>query len=108
MHEAASRKGYAVAIMSNRDRIARAAEEAALAAAEKAAKKAAKPTAASRAKRAAPTARIKIVWEVGGMGGTKVKSFPYAEKAAAEEAAAALSKSSGRTQKIRETRVPME
>lgn len=99
---------YALPTMSNRERIARAAEEAAASAAEKAAKKAAKPATAPRTKRAVTAARIKIVWEVGGAGGTKVKTFPYAEKAAAEAAAIALTKSTGRTQKIRESRVPME
>lgn len=94
--------------MGNRERIARAAEEARLTAEEKAAKKAAKPAASPRAKKVATPARIKIVWDVGGTGGTKVKSFPYAEKAAAEAAAVALSKSTGRTHKIRESRVPME
>lgn len=94
--------------MGNRERIARAAEEAQLAAAEKAAKQATKTTKVARPKRVAAPTRMKIVWDVGGTGGTKVKTFPYAEKAAAEAAAAALTKSTGRTQKIRESRVPME
>ncbi len=51
---------------------------------------------------------MKIVWDVGGTGGTKVKSFPYAEKEAAEAAAVALTKSTGRLHKIRESKVPME
>jgi 23S rRNA-/tRNA-specific pseudouridylate synthase len=94
--------------MGNRERIARAAEEAQLAAAEKLAKKAAKPAASARAKRVVAPVRMKIVWDVGGTGGTKVKTFPYAEKAAAEAAAAALTKSTGRTHQIRESKVPME
>lgn len=94
--------------MSNRERIARAAEEARLSAAEKAAKKAAKPAKVAGKKAVAAPARMKIVWEVGGSGGTKVKTFPYAERGAADAAAAALSKSTGRTHQTRETRVPME
>ncbi len=97
-----------MAKMGNRERIARAAEEARASAAEKAAKQAEKPAKVARAKRVAAPVRMKIVWDVGGTGGTKLKTFPYAEKAAAEAAAAALSKSTGRTHQIRESRVPME
>ena len=101
-----------MAKMGNRERIARAAEEARLSAVEKTAKQAEKsaekPAKVARAKRAATPVRMKIVWDVGGTGGAKLKTFPYAEKAAAEAAAAALSKSTGRTHQIRESRVPME
>ncbi len=97
-----------MAKMGNRERIARAAEEARASAAEKAAKQAEKPAKVTRPKRVAAPVRMKIVWDVGGTGGTKLKTFPYAEKAAAEAAAAALSKSTGRTHQIRESRVPME
>ena len=94
--------------LGNRERIARAAEEARLTAAEKAAKKAAKPASAVRAKRVVLPVRMKIVWDVSAAVGTKVKSFPYAEKVAAEAAAVALTKSTGRTHQVRESRVPME
>ncbi len=100
-----------MAKMGNRERIARAAEEARASAvekAEKAAKQTEKPAKVARPKRVAAPVRMKIVWDVGGTGGTKLKTFPYAEKAAAEAAAAALSKSTGRTHQIRESRVPME
>jgi 23S rRNA-/tRNA-specific pseudouridylate synthase len=97
-----------MAKMGNRERIARAAEEARLTAAEKATKKAAKPTASVRAKRVATPTRMKIVWDVCGTTGAKVKSFPYAEKAAAEIAAAALTRSTGRTHQLRPTKVPMD
>lgn len=93
--------------MSNRDRIARAAEEAKAAAAEKAAKKKpSKPRASS--KRAAPTGRMKIVWDVCGDNGQRVKTFPYPEQAAAQSAAEALTRSSGKTHSVRASKVPME
>jgi hypothetical protein len=96
--------------MSNRDRIARAAEEARIAAEEKAAKKAAKAGKPGKAssKKPAAHARIKIVWDVCGPAGTAIKTFPYAEKAAAEADAAARTRSSGRTHVVRGSRVPME
>lgn len=85
--------------MSNRDRIARAAEEASLRKAEKASKK------ASKAKK---VVRMKIVWEVCSAAGTVVETFPYPDKAAAEAAVEMLTKSSGSTHLIRATKVPME
>lgn len=99
-----------MAHMSNRDRIARAAEEAKAAAAEKAEKavkkKPSKPRASS--KRAAPTGRMKIVWDVCGDNGQRVKTFPYPEQAAAQSAAEALTRSSGKTHSVRASKVPME
>lgn len=94
--------------MGNRERIARAAEEARLTQAEKSAKKASKPATSVRAKRVAAPVRMKIVWDVCAPTGTKVETFPYPEKAAALAAADALTKSTGRTHAVRETRVPME
>ena len=101
--------------MSNRERIARAAEEARLTAAEKKAKKTSKATkkrstaaGSVRPKRAAKApARVKIVWEVCTGTGTVAKTFPYPEKAAAEAELARLTKS-GRTHILRATKVPME
>jgi hypothetical protein len=94
--------------MSNRDRIARAAEEARLTELEKTAKKAAKPAASPRPKRVAKPVRMKIVWDVCGMNGATVKSFAYPDKAAAEAEMAALTKSTGRSHVLRANKVPME
>jgi len=94
--------------MSNRDRIARAAEEARITAAEKAAKKATKKTTRSRSERAAKSVRMKIVWDVCNVTGAAVKSFPYPDKAEAEAATEALTRSTGRTHVLRPTKVPME
>ena len=85
--------------MSNRDRIARAAEEASLREAEKATKKTGK---------AKKDVRMKIVWEVCSATGTVVETFPYPDKAAAESAAEKLTQSSGSTHVLRATKVPME
>jgi len=96
--------------MSNRNRIARAAEEARLTAEEKAAKKAPKSGEPRKlpSKRPTTPARMKIVWDVCSSSGTAVKSFAYAEKAAAEADAAARTRSSGRTHVVRGSKVPME
>ena len=96
--------------MSNKERIARAAEEARLTAAqktEKTEKKAAKTT-TPRPKRVAHPIRMKIVWEVCNGAGTALKAFPYPDKAAAEETIVALTKSTGRTHVLRAAKVPME
>lgn len=96
--------------MSNKERIARAAEEARLTAAqktEKTEKKAAKAT-TTRPKRVVHPIRMKIVWEVCNGAGTALKTFIYPEKAAAEAATAALTKSTGRTHVLRATKIPME
>jgi hypothetical protein len=96
---------------SNRERIARAAAEAEIASTERAAKKAAKgdKSAAPRPKRApkAP-ARMKVVWEVCSPAGATIKTFLYPDKAAAEAATEALSKSTGRTHILRAAKVPMD
>jgi hypothetical protein len=97
-----------MAHMSNRDRIARAAEEASLAAAEKAAKKEAKAAGSGRSRRAARPTRMKIVWEVCNGAGTAVQTFPYPDKAAAELATESLTKSTGRIHVLRPSKVPME
>ncbi|HTF87421.1 MAG TPA: hypothetical protein VK843_03350 [Planctomycetota bacterium] len=94
--------------MSNRDRIARAAEEARITAEEKAAAKAAKVPAAPRAKRAAKApARVKLVWEVCSSNGKVVKTFAWPDKAAAEAELARFAKSPG-SHVLRSTKVPME
>jgi hypothetical protein len=99
--------------MSNRERIARAAEEARLADAEKVAKKeakAARTPAAGAAPRRAPKApvRMKVVWEVCSAAGKVIRVFPYAEKAAAEADTEERTRSSGNTHVLRPTKVPME
>jgi hypothetical protein len=96
--------------MSNRDRIARAAEEAKAAAAEKA-EKASKKVAkkpGGRAPRVVKPVRMKIVWDVCNTTGTAVKSFPYPDKARAEAETETLTRSTGRTHILRPTKVPME
>ena len=97
-----------MAHMSNRDRIARAAEEAKAAAEEKAAKKAAKKPTGSRTERAAKSVRMKIVWEIWNVAGKAIQTFPYPEKAAAEAAIESLNRSTGRLHTLRATKVPME
>ena len=94
--------------MSNRDRIARAAEEARLTEADKAAKKATKAPALPRPKRVVKPVRMKVIWEVCSMTGKPVKAFPYPDKAAAEAETAMLTKSTGRPHVLRATKVPME
>ncbi|HET6202993.1 MAG TPA: hypothetical protein VFI25_09360 [Planctomycetota bacterium] len=94
--------------MSNRDRIARAAEEARIGAAEKAAKKVVQKPTGSRTGRAKEPVRMKIVWEVCNTAGTPVKSFPYPDKAEAEAHTETLTRSTGRTHILRPTKVPME
>ncbi len=93
--------------MSNRDRIARAAEEAQLAAAEKASKRATKKE-SKPSSRAAKPVRMKVVWEVCNANGKAIKTFPYAEKAAGEAETRGLTKSTGHAHTLRATKVPMD
>lgn len=93
---------------SNRDRIARAAEEARLTQLEKAAKAATRKSTGPAAKRVVKPVRVKIVWEVCTATGTVAAVFAYPDKAAAEAKASALTKSTGRTHGLRGTKVPME
>jgi hypothetical protein len=94
--------------MSNRDRIARAAEEAQLAEAEKAAKKATEKRAGRTSRRTEKSVRMKVVWEICNVAGKTVMSFPYSEKAAAEAKSAALAASTGRPHVVRAAKVPMD
>ena len=93
---------------SNRERIARAAEEARLTAIEKTAKKASKASIGPRSKRIVKPARVKMMWEVCTPTGTVTAVFAYPDKAAAEAKVAALTKSAGRAHWLRGTQVPME
>ena len=96
-----------MARMSNRDRIARAAEEARPAEAEKLAKKPAK--AAKRPpKPRAKDVRMKVVWVVDNAHGKPVKTFAYPDKAAATSEAQRLSRSTGHPHELRATKVPMD
>lgn len=97
--------------MSNRDRIARAAEEVRLSDAEKTAKKAAKATPKAPrtgSKPAAKAQRMKIIWEVCNGNGKVVKTFSYPDKPLAEGATQQLTHSTGNTHILRATKVPME
>ena len=99
---------------SNRDRIARAAEEARAGALEKASKKAAKDPKAAKGPKVAKTARVttparvKIVWQVCSTNGAVVATFAYPDKAAAEAKVGALRASTGRTHVLHGTKVPMD
>jgi hypothetical protein len=102
-----------MARMSNRDRIARAAEEARLEDAEKVAKKAAQPPpkkkAAKRAtKPRAKEARMKIVWVVFNAQGKPVKTFAYPDKDAGTTEVQRLSSSTGHPHELRPTKVAMD
>ena len=87
--------------MSERGRIARAAEETSQTEPTK------KPT-KSRSQPPATRVRVKVVWEVCSGAGTVVKTFPYPEKAAAEAKIKALTISTRRVHMLRATKVPME
>jgi uncharacterized protein YcnI len=60
-----------------------------------------------RAKRVAKPTRMKIVWEICSGNGEVVKTYPYAEKAAAEAELLRLSNAK-REHVLRNTKVPME
>jgi hypothetical protein len=94
--------------MSNRSRIARAAEEARLVELEKAAKRAEKKKTVARPKRVVAPVRMKIVWDVVGATGAKVKTFAYPDRGLADNSAESLSRSTGRSHVVRATKVPME
>ena len=90
---------------SNRERILRLAQEAALAAKEKKAKKAKKKPA--RAKKTAPKQRMKFVWKVFNNNAKEVACFPYPEKAHAEAKAAELTQKTGKEHFVNSIKVPM-
>ena len=101
--------------MSNKDRIAKAAAEAAAGKKEKAAKKkatkkkAAKKTSAR--KKAATTksaGRLKLVWTVCDHSGSGVKSFAFNEEALARKEAKRLSEDKGKVHFVKKEKVPLE
>jgi hypothetical protein len=92
---------------SNRERIERRAQEAAVAAKEKAAtKKTTKKKTTSR-KKAAKTQRMKTVWKVFNNNIKEVACFPYPEKDKADEKAAQLTKKTGQEHFVNGIKVPM-
>ncbi len=110
--------------MSNRDRIAQKAAEAAATERQKTVdkdgKEAKEPKAPRSASKSAPKAaksgsksggrtfgRIKIVWLVCGPSGAEVKSYPYAQEGAARTEAEQLTASSGKTHFVRRAEVPL-
>lgn len=93
--------------MSNANRIAKLAAEAAATADEKALKKAQQAAQPKRARKpSGPKSpeRMKIVWAVGEPGSANPKIFPYPAKAAADAEAARL----GKGNVVRALKVPME
>ena len=102
--------------MSNKDRIAKAAAEAAADKKEKAAKKkatkkkAAKKKTSAR-KKAATTksaGRLKLVWTVCDHSGSGVKSFAFNEEALARKEAKRLSEDKGKVHFVKKEKVPLE
>ena len=94
---------------SNRERIQRRAQEAALAAEEKKAKKKRAGTKKKRAgaTKTAPPQRMKFVWKVFNNNVREVACFPYPEKAQAEAKAAELTKKTGKEHFVNSIKVPM-
>jgi hypothetical protein len=90
---------------SNRERIARRALEAALAAKEKEAPK--PPKAAGKAKRAAVPKRMKFVWKVFNDSFKEMACFPYPEEAQAKAKAAQLTQKTGKEHFVNSVKVPM-
>ncbi len=92
--------------LSNRERIERRAQEAALKAEEKkAAKK--KRKRAGTAKKTEPPQRMKIVWKVFDNNIKEVACFPYPEKDQADARAAQLTKKTGKEYFVNAIKVPM-
>jgi hypothetical protein len=102
--------------MSNRDRLDRLRAEREIEEKEKeekrkaaAAKKAAGGTRSrSTRKKAAPAARMKVVWAVCRANGDVVETFPYPQKAEAEAAADRFNKDRAGDYILRPEKVPME
>jgi hypothetical protein len=95
--------------MSNKDRIARAAEEAAAARKEKAAKSDA-PGASrgAKARNKHRPARIKITWVVCDQTGKQVQAYPYAEEEAARADAQQRTVATGKSHFVTRAEVPFE
>jgi hypothetical protein len=103
--------------MSNRDRIARMAEEAELARKEKAAKKDAgaprsegssRRKSGGKAKAKPAPSRIKIVWAVCDQTGAQVKLFPYAQEQEALADVQQRTAATGKAHFLTRAEVPFE
>ncbi len=93
--------------LSNRERIERMAEEAAIEVEEKE-PKTATPKAPRARKTAAPQRRMKFIWKVVDSNSKEVATFPYAEESQAHARAAELSEKTGKPHTVNRVRVPME
>jgi hypothetical protein len=51
---------------------------------------------------------MKVIWEVRNPAGKAVRTFAYPDKAQAEAAVDALTKSTGNTHVLRDAKVPMD
>ena len=100
--------------MSNKERIQRQAMEAEAEEKAKAEKKAEKKTPKARAPRAEKktekekSTRLKVVWVIFDDRFKEVRTFPYAEKAAAEAKAAQLTEKSGKEHVVNPIKVPVD
>ncbi len=82
------------------------AKEKAAAKAEKAANPPAPRKAATKAVKAKPSGRVRIVWFVCDPSGKEVQRFPYAQEKEAREAALQQSTATGRTYFVKQADVP--
>lgn len=93
--------------LSNKQRIERMAEEAAIKAEDKEPKKDVRKESGSR--KTSPThKRMKFIWKVVDANAKEVASFPYQGQSAAEARAAELSAKTGTVHTVNRVRVPME
>jgi hypothetical protein len=93
--------------LSNRERIERMAEEAAIKAEDKEPKTEVRK--APRSRKASPIQRrMKFVWKVVDANSKEVASFPYQAESQAQARASELSEKTGKTHTVNRVRVPME
>ena len=92
--------------MSNRDRIARAAQEAEAGAKQKSTKKAAgtKKTTGTRK----PAERIKVVWLLCNQSGKPVRTYPYPQEQEARAESERLTKETSKTHFVTRGEVPFD
>jgi len=99
--------------LSNRQRIERLAEEAAIKTDDASTKTEGKEPKtgvrkASGSRKTAPAPkRMKLIWTVVDENSKEVASFPYREQAEAEARAAELSEKTGKAHRVNSVRVPM-
>lgn len=100
--------------MSNRDRIARMAQEKAAERREKeeaTARRKEAPPAATRARSSAPAVpggAMRLVWVVCDQAGNAVKTYPYREKAESDAEARRLTEKKGKLHFVKKDRAPLE